>query len=180
MSRLALLLAVLLSLAGPASAQQDGAIAVVDQERMFSQSAFGQRVLAEIDRRGEDLATENRRIEAELIAEERALTDLRPSLDPAEFRQRAQAFDEKVRGIRAEQDAKARALAGYQETARQDFAARAAPVLSDLLEESAATILLDRRVVLAVEDAADITGEAVERIDAAIGDGAGDGDAPER
>lgn len=165
------LLALILAVAAPVAAQQGG-IAVVDQERMFRESAFGQRVLSEIDRRGEALAIENRRIEAELVAEERALTDLRPSLQPSEFRSRAQEFDEKVRGIRVEQDAKARALAGFQEEARQDFAARVAPILSRLLDEIDASILLDRRVVLSVEESADVTGRAVRRIDAAIGDGA--------
>ncbi len=170
MIRVLATLALVAVLAGPAPAQQGG-IAVVDQERMFQESAYGQRVLSEIDRRGADLAKENRRIEAELVAEERALTDLRPTLAPAEFRERAQAFDDKVSGIRAEQDAKARALAGFQEEARQDFATRVAPVLSDLLEAVDASILLDRRVVLSVGDEADVTGRAIGRIDATIGDG---------
>ncbi len=170
MNRALRLLVLSCALAAPAAAQEGG-IAVVDQERMFRQSAFGERVRSEIDRRSEALAAENRRIEAELVAEERALTDLRPSLEPEEFRARARAFDEKVRGIRAEQDAKARALAGYQEEAQQDFAARVAPVLSQLLEEIDASILLDRRVVLSAAEEADVTGRAVARIDAAIGDG---------
>ena len=47
----------------------------LDQDRLFSESAFGKRVAAELDSRSQALATENREIEAELYAEEQALTD---------------------------------------------------------------------------------------------------------
>ncbi len=170
--RLALALTLVLALfALPLVAQERG-VAVVDQERMFGQSAFGQRVLSEIDARSEALAAENRRIESELTAEERALTDLRPDLEPSAFRDRARAFDEKVRAVRAEQDAKARALASYQDEERQDFARRVAPILSGLLGDLGAAVLLDRRLVLAAAPGTDVTAQAVERIDAALGDGA--------
>ncbi len=160
-------------LAAPLLARADG-IAVVDQERMFQESLFGQRVLGEIDARSEALASENRRIEAELTGEERALTDERPDLDPKAFRERADAFDEKVTGIRDEQDAKARTLANYQEEERQAFARAVAPILSRLLADLDAEVLLDRRVVLTVADRADVTERAVERIDAALGAGGED------
>ncbi len=147
---------------------------MVDQERMFQESRFGQRVLSEIDRRSEALASENRRIEAELTGEERALTDERPDLAPEVFRERAAAFDDKVTRIRSEQDAKARALASYQEEERQAFVRAAAPILADLLADLDAAVLLDRRVVLSVADRADVTERAVERIDAALADGGAD------
>lgn len=138
---------------------------------MFQRSEFGARVLSEIDRRSEALARENRRIEAELTGEERALTDRRPDLEPAEFRARATAFDEKVRRIRAEQDAKARALANYQEEERQNFARAVAPILAELLGEIEAAVLLDSRVVLSASEGADVTERAIGRIDAALGSG---------
>lgn len=161
----------------PVCAQQIGGVAVVDQERMFRESAFGARLLSEIDARGDELAAENREIETALTSEERALTEVRAELDPAEFRDRARIFDEKVRRLRAEQDAKARALANLQEEARETFVRRVSPVLSELLSEIGADVLLDRRMVLTAGAGVDITDRAISRIDATLtadeADGAG-------
>ena len=156
-------------------AQQIGAVVVVDQERMFRQSAFGTRLLSEIDARGDVLAAENREIETALTAEERDLTEARATLDPAEFRERARVFDEKVRRLRAEQDAKARALADLQEEARATFVRRVSPILSEMMGEMGADVLLDRRMVLTTRAGVDITDRAIARIDAALPDEATDG-----
>ena len=55
-------------------------ILTVDQEDLFTQSAFGRRIRAELEEASRALAAENRRMEAELTAEERTLTDRRGSL----------------------------------------------------------------------------------------------------
>ncbi|CAM4177471.1 OmpH family outer membrane protein [Palleronia rufa] len=166
----AVILSLCVALPAAASAQEAG-IVIVDQERMFQQSLYGQRILDEIDRRSASLASENREIEAELVAEERALTDLRSTLETEEFRLRAAAFDEKVTRIRASQDAKARALSRVQEEARQEFVRLVEPILSQMLDGIGASILLDRRVVLSAGPEADITDRAIARIDTAIGPG---------
>lgn len=142
---------------------------------MFRQSAFGARLLSEIDARGDALAGENREIEAALTAEERELTEARVELDPAEFRERARVFDEKVRRLRAEQDAKARALADLQEEARATFVRTVSPILSELIGEIGADVLLDRRIVLTARAGVDITDRAIARIDAAVPEGATEG-----
>ncbi|WP_172971440.1 OmpH family outer membrane protein [Palleronia sp. THAF1] len=154
--------------ASPVQAQDAAGIAVVDQERLFRNSRFGQELLSEIDQRGTALAAENRRIEEELTEEERALTDARATLDVQDFRARAEEFDQKVRQIRAEQDAKSAAVTRMQDQARQEFVRRITPILADLLAETGAAVLLDRRVVLATAPDADITDRAIARIDAEI------------
>ena len=63
-----------------------------------------------LKREGAELATENRRIEADLEAEEQELTELRNTLPAGEFRLLADAFDAKVQETRAAQAAKGRAL----------------------------------------------------------------------
>ncbi|MHA6345199.1 OmpH family outer membrane protein [Roseivivax sp. CAU 1761] len=156
------------------------AILTVETERLFEQSAFGRRVLAEIEAEGQALAAENRRIEAELTAEEKRLTELRPEIDPAEFRRRADAFDARVQELREQQDAKARAVTGASETARRQFLTAAQPVLAEILREAGAAVIIERRSVLVSLDATDITALAIERIDAFLGDGRGlDAPAPD-
>lgn len=146
-------------------------VLIVEPERLFSQSAFGQRVGAQLEAEGAAIAAENRRIEAELTDEERALTERRPSLPAAEFRALADAFDEKVEALRREQDAKARSLGARTEAFRRQFLNAAQPVLVQLMREAGAAVIVERRAVFLSADAVDITDIAVERIDSAIGDG---------
>ncbi|SMX35705.1 OmpH family outer membrane protein [Maliponia aquimaris] len=182
MRRTARLVALWFSLlAGSVSAQGLGSpfatgtpqseILVIDFERVFAESAFGQRVNEEIERDGRAIAAENRKIEAELIEEERELTELRPTLAPDEFRKLADAFDAKVQRLRDEQDAKARALGVRTDEARRRFLGVAQPVLEGLLREAGAALILERRTVLVAADAIDITERAIERIDVQIGSG---------
>ena len=175
--------AVLIGLAAPAARAQQGLgglfsdpvaaspVLVVELDRLFAESAFGLRIAAEIEEEGSQLAAENRRIEAELIAEERQITEQRPGLTPEAFRALADAFDEKVQTFRREQDAKVRAIGQRNEEGQRAFLTAAQPVLQDLMTEAGATVLLDRRVVFLSAPAVDVTDAAIERIDAAIGDG---------
>ena len=151
------------------------AVVVVDQDRLFDASLYGQRILAEIDRRTVELAAENRRIETELTAEERALTELRGVLDAKEFRNRAEDFDARVEALRAQQDGKVRALGRLRDEARQEFYELAGPILSRILAERDASVLMDRRAVLSAAEGVDITDAAIARINAEIGDGTGEG-----
>ncbi|WOI57017.1 OmpH family outer membrane protein [Palleronia sp. LCG004] len=157
--------------AGGRDGQQSLPIVIVDQERLFDDSLFGQRILAEIDARSEELASENRRIEAMLIAEERAITEERQTMTQDAFRRRASEFDDRVTRLRAEQDAKLRAVSRLRDDARQDFYGRIGPILQDILDERDALVLLDRRAVLSAVGAADITDLAIGRIDDVIDDG---------
>jgi len=143
----------------------------VEQDSLFRQSAFGRRVAAEIETRSRALAAENRTLEAELVAEELALTQARPTLDPAEFRARADAFDARVQRIRAEQDRKSRDLAAFQGSEEERFAASIGEVLTAIARSRGALAVIDRRLLLVSADEIDVTAEAVARIDARLGDG---------
>ncbi|MDX2484175.1 MAG: OmpH family outer membrane protein [Pseudodonghicola sp.] len=159
----------------PGSAQQLGvaqsAILTIETDRMFSDSAFGRRTANEIEAESAVLAAENRRIEADLMAEEKDLTVRRAEIEPDSFRTLADAFDEKVQSIRKAQDAKARALNQRADKARVEFLNTARPVLEALMRESGAGVILERKNVFLSANATDITDLAISRIDAAIGDG---------
>lgn len=146
-------------------------IVVLDREALFIRSQFGQRVRADIEAASRALGVENRRIEAELEAEEQDLTERRATMDIAEFRKLADAFDQKVEGIRQAQAAKERAIISQTERAQALFLERANPVLSTLAEEVGAQVILDRRFVIDASEQVDITQIALERIDAVLGAG---------
>ncbi len=146
---------------------------VVDQEALFANSAYGQRVTADIETESRLLAEENRRLEAELSAEERDLTERRPTLDPEEFRQLADDFDARVTQIRTEQDAKARALTERGDMERRRFLSAAVPILGQIMRDVGAGAIFDQRSVFLSDDRLDITDRAIEAINTTIGDGTG-------
>ena len=164
------LLALLWALvfAAPALAQS---VLIVDQARLFAESDFGMRVTRELEERSRDLTAENEKIAAALRAEEEKLTEERETLEPAEFRKLADAFDEKAQRIRAERAARLEALNATQEAEIARFLGLAVPILEQILREKNASVLLDRRAVLLSADFVDITTDAVARINARIGDG---------
>lgn len=170
-----LLLTALFLTAGPVSAQQLGtpnaSILTISSERLFNESAFGRRIAREVEAESAVLVAENRQIEAELSAEEQALTDRRAEMEPEAFRVLADAFDKKVQDIRNTRDARARSLGQKQDAARIDFLNAAAPVLEDLMREAGAGVILERSSVFLSSNATDITDLAIARIDIVLGDG---------
>lgn len=143
-------------------------ILTLDQEALFNGSQVAEGISSEIEKLTAELSTENRAIEAQLIAEELDLTERRPTMAPGAFRVLADAFDAKVQRIRAEQDAKVRDLQRLRERERQTFLRRITPILSDIVRERGALAVLDRRSVFLSADNIDITQEAIDRINAAF------------
>ena len=168
------LVALTLALGSVAAAQdgtQSSPILTLDQDRLFQQTAWGKRAARHIETVSAELSAENRRIEADLTAEEKALTDQRAAMEPDAFRAAADAFDAKVTEIRQQQDAKVRAIGRMQETERQRFFAAAFPVIEEVVRGRGAVAVLDSRAIFLAADAIDVTDDLVLRIDEAIGEG---------
>ena len=146
-------------------------ILTLDQDRLFAETLWGKRAEARIEAASAELAAENRRIEAELTAEEKALTEKRATMPAEDFRAAADAFDAKVTEIRRAQDAKARAIGQMQDAERQRFYAAALPVMGEVLRSRGAVVVLDSRAIFLAADVIDITDEMVARIDATLGAG---------
>jgi len=158
-------------LAGAQVPDAPSPVVTVTQDRLFSGTLYGQAVQARADAASQALQAENRRIEAELAAEEKALTERRATVPPAEFRPLADAFDTKVEGIRAAQEAKARDLIRRNEDEKKRFFDTAIPVLAQLMTEMGAVAILDKAAIVLSFDRIDITDQAIARIDAVLGDG---------
>jgi len=166
-----LCLAVMVLFGQPVSGQDLGVaispILTIDSDRVYNASRAGQRIGAELESGLQGLANENRRIEAELEAEEKSLTEKRATLPAAEFRALADTFDQKVQRIRDEQDAKQRALQTLRENDQRAFVNAITPILSAIGNERGALLILERRDVLLSADSIDITNEVISRITAA-------------
>lgn len=152
----------------PAAAVRGMPLLLLDQDRLFRESDFGKASIARERTETAALEQENRRIEAELVAEEQALTEMRATLTPEEFSARAEAFDAKVERIRDEQDAKARRLSERRDADRKAFMEVVVPVLGALLGDRGATAILDKNLVILSLSAVDVTDEAIARVNAAL------------
>lgn len=159
-------------LAAPAEAQEASLslpppILTIDQDRLFQETGLGLRATEAIEAEAAALASENSQIEQDLVRRELELTEQRESLPAQEFRVLADAFDQDVQRIRTEQDDKARELNRMREAARQDFFDEVAGIISDIVRERGALVVLDRRDVFLSADRIDITDEAIARVNAA-------------
>lgn len=147
------------------------AILTLDQDRLFTESAFGKAALAREADAVSALAAENLRIQKELEGEERALTVRRPNTPKEEFASLAAAFDTKVERIRTEQDAKSRDIARARDVDRQRFLKSAVPVLGELLADQSAVAIIDKGAIILSLSAIDVTDLAIQRVDGVLGDG---------
>ena len=143
----------------------------LDEEALFRMSAFGQRVASEIETASRALEAENERLTAMLTQREIELTNLRTTMLPQEFRAAADAFDQEAEGIRRSQAQKRERLLQYEAAEQRRFFLIGAPVLEALLTRIGAQVLIDSRAVIVGAERIDITEDALEAIDAAIGDG---------
>ncbi len=147
------------------------AILTLDDERLFTGSAFGKAVIARQEDESRALIDENRRIEAALETEEKDLTDRRPLMSREDFAPLSEAFNEKVEGIRKAQDAKTRELQRSFEEDRQRFLQAARPILAEVMTARGAVAIIDSRAVFVGFENIDITDEAIARLDAAMAEG---------
>lgn len=146
-------------------------ILTVDQERLFAESAWGLRAQQVLEDEGRAIAAENERLADQLSDEEADLTSRRAELDPAAFRQLAEAFDAKATAIRRDRAQAVQQLNARADAERSAFFQSALPVMGDLMQQRGAVSVLDRRTVFVSLDAIDITSELIERLDAELGDG---------
>lgn len=151
--------------------QTNSPILTIDQDGMFNGSLFGQRIQREATEAGQMLSDENRVIQRALEAEEIALTEKRNLMTPEAFSPLADAFDEKVQSIRLAQDQKSRDITRQVEEGQQEFMQQALPVLSAIVRERQALAILEASSVFLSSESIDITREAIQRIDAEVGDG---------
>lgn len=160
----------------PARAQELGVvksdILVLDPDKLFAETRLGQRINREYLAEREKLIARNRKIESELEAEELALTEQRAGKTPEEFRDMADAFDEKVQEIRRDSERAVRDLERRRDRAPVTFMRIVEPVLVQLMRETDGAVILDVRSVLLRADVVDITPLAIRRVDAEIGEGA--------
>ena len=148
----------------------------INQERLLTGSKAGQALLADEEKQRDTLRSEARALDSAFEAEERQLTDQRPTMNPEDFRKLADAFDARVVQARKDQDLRASSLAQEFDQRRRQFYARVAPLLVELMDRAGARAVFDENSALLTDQTLNITDEVIAAIDAQ--DGAGAAPAP--
>ena len=151
-------------------------IMVVDFDRLFGATTYGQRLVTDIAAERAKVQSENDRIASELLAEETALTDARATMDPAAFRAEARAFNERAQAVRVDRDAEQAKLLQLRDTEQSQFLERVRPIILALMLERGAVVTMDRRAVYQAIGGANATADAVALINETLGDGRQDPD----
>ena len=167
---LALLLAVPMSAAAQDVVQQS-AIVTLDQNQLFLATKYGKALQSRFEAETAALMAENRKIDSQLEAEERALTDKRATMTAQDFHPLGDAFDKKANELRNAQDVKGHALGLRREEDQQAFVKAVRPILGDYMVERGAVAILDQSAIVVSLGSIDITAEVIARIDERLGDG---------
>ena len=158
----------LASAAVPVLAQEPSALPflIINQESLLTGSVSGQEMLADEERQRDALRSEARALDASFEAEERRLTEQRPTMAPEEFRKLSDAFDGRVVEARRQQDERAGALAQEFDQRRRQFYARVAPILVMVMDRYQAKAIFDETSVLLADQSLNITEAVIAEIDA--------------
>jgi len=146
-------------------------IMVVDFERVFGESLYGQRIAQELTAERERVQAENDLLAEELLAEESALTAGRATMEADAFREAADAFDERAQFVRASREAEQTRLVNLRDSERTQFIERIQPLIATMMVERGAVVAMDRRSVIRALGSANATEDAIALIDATLGDG---------
>ena len=143
-------------------------VLTLNYEQFIEGSRMGQQMSADYEAERARLEAANAEIASQLEAEELALTKARDTMQADAFRKAASAFDEKVQKIRQERRDAESILARKRDDLRSRFEQAAVPVLSALMREAGAAVILEvRSTVLSLEQV-DITDLAIQRLDDAF------------
>lgn len=146
-------------------------IMVVDFDRLFGLTVYGQRISNEITAERERVQAENNDIAAALLAEEASLTEARADMEPDAFREAARAFNERAQTVRQDREAEQAKLVQLRDAEQSQFLERIRPIILALMLERGAVVTMDRRAVYQAIGGANATQDAVDLIDRTLGDG---------
>ena len=154
--------------ASEAAAQEPtSSIIIVDNERVLRESDVARRLAVIESAARAELQAKLNELTIDVEREEAELTTLREQLDKTEFDERVRAFNEKVQTARRTFQQENEALQRQFVRARQRVAEALPQVLSTMLADTGAEIVVDSRFVLAAKPDIDMSAEAIERFNVA-------------
>jgi Skp family chaperone for outer membrane proteins len=140
-------------------------ILIVNTQQIFAQSKVGVSIRTQLQDQAKKLQAEDKKGQAAVQAEAKALSDQRSLLSPEDFKKKVQALEEKENDRQNKMRAKGEALQLGVNKARQDVEAAIRPIFADVMKKNGATLLLDQSVVLAGGVDLDVTDDVLKQLD---------------
>ena len=165
------LFCLVLNFYSPAFGTAQSNVFTVDIAKLLRHTNIGKKIILENKSSRKSLQKENDKLEAELLFEEKNLSELRNKISTDEFRAKAIEFDEKVTTIRSEQAKKEEILNDKIRKEEAAFYKIIYPLLYEILSDRGGTILLDQRNVVLWDSSVDITSDAIISINNYLEDG---------
>lgn len=165
----ALLMALLFAF--PAVAQEDEGqflILIVDMQRIKTDSAAGRDMLAKSENIRVIIREELAERERAVREDEQQLAVDRPALEQQEFRDRVVSFEAQVIRNREYAEQESRRLQLLLSKASELLRKKATQVLTVIMRERGAKLLLDSSQIVLSVDSLNITDEAITRLDAVL------------
>ena len=160
---------IFLLLALPVNGKDKSTIFTVDMNKLLKLSNIGKDIVYRNNLARISLQNENDALEAELLMEEKTLSDLRKELSANDFRAKAIEFDEKVTIIRSEQSKKEDTLVNNIRKEEAEFYKSIYPLLYELLSDRGGLVLMDQRNIILWDSSVDITEDAIVVINKVLG-----------
>ena len=171
MKYLGLTLVLLCVLSMPLIGADSSNVFTIDMSKLLRFSDFGKKINLEKNIALKKLQSENKKLEVELLSEEKELSKLRKVLSSEEFRPKALEFDEKVSLIRTDQAKKEEDLKNSARKKESEFLRKIYPILYELVLERGGLVLLDQRNVVLWDSSVDITNDAIDEINQFVSEG---------
>lgn len=164
----ALAVGVSLVLSVPAAAQDNqrllARIAILDVERVLTQSEAGKNALKQITDQRKRYQDEISKAEDQLRNEERDLVQSRATLAADAFDEKRRAFERKVQDTQRLVQQRSGTIDGMMRNAREQIGKAALAALQELIKERGFNVVLDRKQIVATDPGLEVTDEVLSRV----------------
>jgi outer membrane protein len=166
--RIVLSLSALALLPSTAAVAQSGKMAVIDVQRLVTDSVAGKEALARLKKLQDDKIAEGKAKNDEVDALRKRLNEGRLSLADDKISELEKQLEEKVTGLRRFQEDAEREFNKSRETTFGEIERRVFPVIEQVGKEGGYTFVFNKfqSGLLYADDAADITNQIIQRFDA--------------
>jgi Skp family chaperone for outer membrane proteins len=162
----ALAIGATLALAVPAAAQDKNLarIAILDVERVLTQSEAGKNALKQITDQRKRYQDEISKAEDQLRNEERELVQSRATLAAEAFDEKRRAFERKVQDTQRMVQQRSGTIDNMMRSAREQIGKAALAALQELIKERGFNVVLDRKQIVATDPSLEVTDEVMARV----------------
>ena len=168
-ARMVLGLALVAGLPSAAAFAQTGKVAVIDVQRLVTNSVAGKEALARLKKLQDEKIAEGKAKNDEVDALRKRLNEGRLSLADDKISELEKQLEEKVTGLRRFQEDAEREFNKSREATFGEIERRVFPVIEQVGKEGGYTFIFNKfqSGLLYADDAADITNQIIQKFDAA-------------